>query len=91
MAGVAQEIAGVVVLFRDSQRLVKGDPRDLLAERSMVGCALAVEEALRAKGYTAVIVPLRGEFVDVARVYPPSEWVVFKLVDGGDCMVFDEV
>jgi D-alanine-D-alanine ligase len=90
MAGVAQEIAGVVVLFRDSQRLVKGDPRDLLAERSMVGCALAVEEALRAKGYTAVIVPLRGEIEDLAREYPPTEWVVFNLVDGGEGRLFEE-
>ncbi len=90
MGVLAQELAGVIVLFRDSLRLVKGEPRDLIAERSMVGCALAVEEALRARGYPAVIVPLRGEVEELAEQYPPTEWVVFNLVDGGEGRLFEE-
>lgn len=90
MAVLPQGMAGVLVLFHDSLRLMKGEPRDLLAERSMVKCALAVEEALRAKGYPATIVPLRGAVEELAYQYPPTEWMVFNLVDGGEGRLFEE-
>ncbi len=90
MAVLPQELAGVVVLFHDSRRLVKGEPRDLLAERSMASCAHAVAEALQSKGYRAALVSLAGEVEDLARQYPPTEWVVFNLVDGGEGRLFEE-
>ncbi|MGC8827841.1 MAG: D-alanine--D-alanine ligase family protein, partial [Anaerolineae bacterium] len=58
--------------------------------RSMAACALAVEEALRSKGYRTAVVPLRGEIEDLAREYPPTDWVVFNLVDGGEGRLFEE-
>lgn len=90
MAVLPQELAGVVVLFQDSRRLVKGEPRDLLAERSMTACAHAVAEALQSKGYRTTVVPLSGDVEDLAREYPPTDWVVFNLVDGGEGRLFEE-
>jgi len=53
-----QEPPGVVVLYNHSTQLMKGEPRDLIADQEVVQCAHAVAAALRRKGYRTALVPI---------------------------------
>ncbi len=81
---------GVVVLYNDSRRLSRGEPRDMLAERGVVGCAQAIAEALEAAGYRTELLPLRGDVEEALAPYPPAQWVVFNLAEGLDGRLFEE-
>ncbi len=82
--------SGVVVLYNDSRRLSRGEPRDMLAERGVVGCAQAVAEALEGAGYRTELLALRGDVEEALAPYPPTEWVVFNLAEGLDGRLFEE-
>jgi hypothetical protein len=62
-----QEPPGVVVLYNASDNLVKGEPRDVLAEQGVIACAQAVTEALQAAGCRAAQVPIHN---DVESAHP---------------------
>ncbi|MCS7260659.1 MAG: ATP-grasp domain-containing protein [Anaerolineae bacterium] len=53
-----QEPPGVVVLYNHSTQLLKGEPRDLIADQEVVQCAHAVAAALQYKGYRTALVPI---------------------------------
>ncbi len=53
-----QEPPGVVVLYNHSTQLMKGEPRDLIADQEVVQCAHAVAAALQRKGYRTALVPI---------------------------------
>ncbi len=88
--GSGRDLLGVAVLYNASDGLIKGEPRDLLAEQGVTLCADAVSDALRAAGYRVVQVPVHTD-VELALVpYPPTEWMVFNLGEGLEGRLFEE-
>jgi D-alanine-D-alanine ligase len=85
-----EEPLGVAVLYNDSAGLVKGEPRDMLAERGVVACAQAIAESLREMGHQVALVPLRGDVGLALAQYSPTEWVIFNLGEGLDGRLFEE-
>ena len=82
---------GVIVLYNVSSSLIKGDPRDLIADQAVVSCAHAVAGALTAAGYQVLNLPLSGDVEQALAPYPPTEWVVFNLAEGLGGRLFEEV
>lgn len=60
MSSEDQEPPGVVVLYNHSATMMKGEPRDLIADQEVVECARAVAAALHCKGYRTALVPISG-------------------------------
>jgi len=85
-----EEPPGVVVLYNASEKLVKGEPRDMLAEQGVVACARAVAEALQEAGYQVAQVPIRDGVESALAAYPPTKWDVFNLGEGLDGKLFEE-
>lgn len=85
-----QEPPGVVVLYNASDKLVKGEPRDLLAEQGVVVCAQAVADSLRRAGYRVVQLPIHTDVELALARYPPTRWVVFNLGEGLEGRLFEE-
>ena len=81
---------GVVVLYNASDKLFKGEARDLLAEQGVIICAQAVAGALQGAGYHVAQVPVYND-VELALVpYPPTRWTVFNLGEGSEGRLFEE-
>jgi D-alanine-D-alanine ligase-like ATP-grasp enzyme len=85
-----EEPLGVAVLYNASESLVKGEPRDMLAERGVVACAKAIAESLRETGHRVALVPLRGDVEMTLVPYPPTQWVIFNLGEGLEGRLFEE-
>jgi D-alanine-D-alanine ligase len=85
-----QEPPGVVVLYNASDKLVKGEPRDLLAEQGVVACAQAVADALQRAGYQVAQVPIYNDVELALAPYPLTRWVVFNLGEGLEGRLFEE-
>jgi D-alanine-D-alanine ligase len=85
-----EEPSGVAVLYNDSEGLVKGELRDMLAERGVIACAQAIAEVLQELGCRVALVPLRGDVESALAHYPPTEWVIFNLGEGLDGRLFEE-
>jgi D-alanine-D-alanine ligase len=81
---------GVVVLYNASERLVKGEPRDLLAEQGVIACAQAVFQVLETAGYRVAQVPIHTDLEPALVPYPPSDWIVFNLCEGLEGRLFEE-
>lgn len=88
--GLRQKPPGVVVLYNASDGLVKGEPRDLLAERGVIHCAQAVSDAVGAAGYRVARVPIHLDVELALASYPPTEWMVFNLGEGLAGRLFEE-
>ncbi len=58
MTSEDQEPPGVVVLYNHSTSMMKGEPRDLIADQEVVECAQAVAAALQRSGYRTALVPI---------------------------------
>jgi len=87
----------VLVLYNYSQHLVKGEPKDLLAEHGVIACAKAVAAALREAGYTVEVVAFSTDIEAALAPYPPARgeggsggWVVFNLGEGLEGRLFEE-
>lgn len=80
----------VLVLYNYSQHLVKGEPKDILAEHGVIACAHAVAAALREAGYTVEVVAFSTDIEATLAPYPPKEWVVFNLGEGLEGRLFEE-
>ncbi len=80
----------VLVLYNYSQHLVKGEPKDILAEHGVIACARAVAAALREAGYTVEIVAFSTDIEAALAPYPPKDWVVFNLGEGLEGRLFEE-
>jgi D-alanine-D-alanine ligase len=85
-----QEPPGVVVLYNASENLIKGEPRDMLAEQGVVVCAQAVADSLRRVGYRVVQLPIHTDVELALAPYPPTRWVVFNLGEGLEGRLFEE-
>lgn len=79
---------GVVVLYNESLRLIKGEPEDMLAENGVIACAAVVAEAL--SGYHEVVqVPIHTDIELALAPYPPDQWVIFNLGEGIEGRLFE--
>ncbi len=87
---VEPEPPGVAVLYNASERLVKGEPRDMLAEQGVIACAHAVAEALGVAGHRVALVPIHSDAELALAPYPPTDWVVFNLGEGLEGRLFEE-
>jgi D-alanine-D-alanine ligase len=86
----SDRMAGVVVLYNDTTRMVRGRPGDLLAERGVITCAQNVADVLRRAGYRAVLLPLTTGVEEALIPYPSIDWVIFNLAEGLDGRLFEE-
>jgi len=85
-----EEPPGVAVLYNASENLIKGEPRDLLAEQGVVVCARAVADAFRTAGLRVAQVPLHEDVELALKPFPPTHWVIFNLGEGLDGRLFEE-
>jgi D-alanine-D-alanine ligase len=85
-----QEPPGVVVLYNASENLVKGEPKDLLAEQGVIACAQAVADALQRAGYQVVQVPIHNDVESALAPYTSTQWIVFNLGEGLEGRLFEE-
>jgi len=85
-----QEPPGAVVLYNASDKLLKGESRDLLAEQGVIACAQAVTDALQRAGYKVAQVPIYNDVELALAPYPPTRWVVFNLGEGLEGRLFEE-
>jgi D-alanine-D-alanine ligase len=90
MMKLEQEPPGIVVLYNASDKLLKGEPRDLLAEQGVIACAQAIVEALQRAGYQVARVPIYNDVELALAPYPPTRWVVFNLGEGLEGRLFEE-
>jgi D-alanine-D-alanine ligase len=81
---------GIVVLYNDSSGLIKGEARDMLAERGVVTCALAIADALEGAGHRVARAPLCQSVEEALLPYPAREWVVFNVSEGLGGRLFEE-
>jgi len=79
----------ILVIYNESQLLVKGEPHDMLAERGVIACAQAIAAAL-ANDYEVRTVPIHADVELALLPYPPSEWVIFNLGEGIEGRLFEE-
>jgi len=85
-----EEPPGVAVLYNASDKLLKGESRDLLAEQGVIACAQAVTDALQRAGYQVAQVPIYNDVELALAPYPPTRWVVFNLGEGLEGRLFEE-
>jgi D-alanine-D-alanine ligase len=90
MMKLEQEPPGVVVLYNASDRLLKGESRDMLAEQGVIACARAIADALQRVGYQVAQVPIYNDVELALASYPPTRWVVFNLGEGLEGRLFEE-
>jgi D-alanine-D-alanine ligase len=90
MMGSGRGSLGVAVLYNATDGLIKGERRDLLAERGVILCAQAVGDALRAAGYQVTQVPVHTDVELALAPYPPTEWMIFNLGEGLAGRLFEE-
>jgi D-alanine-D-alanine ligase len=90
MMNAEPEPPGVAVLYNVSERLAKGEPRDMLAEQGVIACAHAVAEALEVAGHRVALVPIHSDVELVLAPYPPTRWTVFNLGEGLEGRLFEE-
>ena len=81
---------GIAVLYNHSQRLMRGESRDFLAEQGVITCAQAIADALREADYQVAQVPFSGDVELALTAYPPSQWMIFNLGEGLEGRLFEE-
>ncbi len=79
----------IVVVYNESPALIKGEPRDMLAEQGVIACSQVVAEAL-AQRYQVQRAPIHTDVEVALAPYPPTEWVVFNLGEGIQGRLFEE-
>lgn len=82
-------MAKVLIVYNESPFLIKGQPRDLLAERGVIACARAVAEALAGR-HQVECVPIHSDVEIALAPFSPTEWVVFNLGEGIQGRLFEE-
>jgi D-alanine-D-alanine ligase len=79
---------GVVVLYNESQKVIIGEPHDLIADNEVIDVANSVAEAL-SDNYRVVKVPIHTDVEIAMAPYPPTEWVVFNLGESVNGRLFE--
>jgi D-alanine-D-alanine ligase len=87
----SDDTPGVVVLYNHSEDLIKGDPRDILADQGVIACAHAVAQALMESGARVALAPIRADVETALKPYPATDWIVFNLGEGLGGRLFEEV
>jgi D-alanine-D-alanine ligase len=85
-----QKPQGIAVVYNAGDNLIKGEPRDLLAEQGVIVCAQAVADAFQVAGYRVAQVPIHVDVESALTSYPPTQWMVFNLGEGLDGRLFEE-
>ncbi len=84
------EPPGVVVIYNDTEDLIKGEARDLLAERGVIACAHAVADALSSHGHHVIRLPFQDDIELSLTLYSPDKWIIFNLGEGLSGRLFEE-
>lgn len=84
------EPQSVLVVYNDTEEMIKGEARDLLAERGVIACAHAVADALSESGYRTVLLPFQENIELALEPYPADEWTIFNLGEGISGRLFEE-
>ena len=87
---LGQKPPGVVVLYNASDKLLKGESRDLLAEQGVIACTQAVAKALQRASYQVAQVPIYNDVELALAPYTPTQWTVFNLGEGLEGRLFEE-
>jgi len=72
----------VVVLYNQTDELIKGESRDLIADEGVVFCAKSVIAALQSEGFQVVDLPYNREIELVLADFPPDRYTIFNLGEG---------
>lgn len=80
----------VIVLYNAAETLIKGEPRDLLAEHGVIACAEAVADAFNQAGFVVASAPIYDNVEVTLSRYSPTQWVVFNLGEGLEGRLFEE-
>jgi len=88
---VLDQFARIVILYNQTEYLVKGEQRDLKADQGVIACAHAVADALSSADLSYVSVPLTGDVEQALAPYSPTQWVIFNLAEGLAGKLFEEV
>ncbi len=80
----------VVVLYNLSERLQKGEPKDIFAEKAILEDIGAVEEALHSLGHQSYVIAVRDEIVTVIHwlreIQPDAVFNLCESVFGNSCL-----
>lgn len=79
---------GVVVLYNESKRLIKGEERDFIAENDVILCASHIAKSLSIN-YKVEKVPIKKDLEIVLKPYNPTQWVIFNLGEGIEGRLFE--
>ncbi|MGQ9491818.1 MAG: D-alanine--D-alanine ligase family protein [Anaerolineae bacterium] len=82
-------MTNILVVYNENPCLIKGEPRDILAEQGVIACAQAVAEALAGR-YHVQRVPIHTDVELALAPYSPIEWAVFNLGEGIQGRLFEE-
>jgi D-alanine-D-alanine ligase len=85
-----KEPPGIAVLYNASTNLIKGEPRDLLAEQGVIVCAHAIADALEGTEYQVALVPIYDQVEVALASFSPTQWMVFNLGEGLEGRLFEE-
>ena len=84
------DFQGAVVLYNDSQQLIKGQAQDLIADQGVVKCARDTARALINQGVKAILAPITGEAEHALAPYDPAEYPIFNLAEGLGGRLYEE-
>lgn len=91
MSAPSAQFFRVIVLYNQTDYLIKGEQRDLKADQGVIVCARAVADALTSAGLEVRSVPITGDVEQALAPYSPTEWVIFNLGEGLAGKLFEEV
>jgi D-alanine-D-alanine ligase len=84
------DFQGAVVLYNDSQQLIKGQAQDLIADQGVIKCARDISRALNDQGLNAILAPISEEAEQALTPYDPTRYLVFNLAEGLGGRLFEE-
>lgn len=84
------DFEGAVVLYNDTEQLIKGQAQDLIADQGVVLCARDVARALDEQGVQAILAPIREEAEQALAPFDPAKYLIFNLAEGLGGRLFEE-
>jgi len=84
------DFQGVLVLYNDSQQLIKGQAQDLIADQGVIKCARDISRALNEEGLNAILAPITEEAEQSLAPYDPAQYLIFNLAEGLGGRLFEE-
>lgn len=84
------DFKGVVVLYNESDRLIKGEEKDLISDQDVIKCAEAIAAALRTSAIETELVPITKEAEHTLAAFDPQKWLIFNLAEGWGGRLYEE-